>query len=166
MKVRRILVPVDFCEGSLTAVRHAQRIAVLTGSHVHLLHVTDAARSMASRGGLNDVGDLRCDGRLRSYHRLANVIASLQLDPFHTTGMIRKGVPHEVIVGYAGEIHADLIVMGIHGEDQTPPHSPGRVIERVLGTARCPVLAVPDDGDRVWAQQQSSRADAAAECVA
>ena len=120
---------------------------------------------MASRRGLDHVDTFHGDGSLRLYHRLAAVIASHQLDPFHTTGIVRKGVPDEVILAYADEIDADLIVMGIHGEDQTPPHSPGRVIERVLGAARCPVLAVPDYRSHVWAYQ-SNRDDSQTACVA
>lgn len=165
MKPRRILVPVDFSAGSLAAVRHAQQIAQLANCHLHLLHVMDSPGPIRRGVDLKALGLGRGDKRLRAYHRLAAVIAGSHLDPFRTTGIVRSGTPEWVISGYADEIHADLIVMGIHGEDQTPPHSPGRVIERVLGTAWCPVLAVPELRTNTWAQP-SSRVGIETECVA
>lgn len=142
MTLRRILVPVDFSAGSLAAVREAQQIARAASCELHLLHVTDVGRSIETTHAAASAAGT--DRRLAAYHRLAAVIAGNDLDPFHTTGIVRRGVPEQMIAQYAGEIRADLIVMGIHGQDQMPPNSPGRVIEGVLGAAHCPVLAIPE----------------------
>ncbi|KAB0661685.1 universal stress protein [Burkholderia sp. AU33545] len=47
------------------------------------------------------------------------------------------------IVGLAGEINADLIVMGTHGRRGFQRLFLGSVAERVLRQARCPVLMIP-----------------------
>ncbi len=41
--IRTILVPVDFSEGALAAVRHARELADVFHSDVHLLHVMATA---------------------------------------------------------------------------------------------------------------------------
>jgi K+-sensing histidine kinase KdpD len=89
---------------------------------------------------------LLCDRCLCAYHRLAAVVAGQQLDPFRTTGVVRQGDAAEAITEYAREMRADLIVMGIRGQEQARPDSPGRVIQRVLGCTTGPVTAVPEPG--------------------
>ncbi|AOI75900.1 universal stress protein [Burkholderia sp. NRF60-BP8] len=53
-----------------------------------------------------------------------------------------EDIPHR-IVGLAGEIDADLIVMGTHGRRGFQRLFLGSVAERVLRQARCPVLMIP-----------------------
>ena len=73
------------------------------------------------------------------------MIVSQRLDPFRTTGLVRIGCAEEVIAEYADEIHADLIVMGLHGDRFAPNARVGQVVERVLGNVRCPVLTIPEE---------------------
>ncbi|KWA18942.1 universal stress protein UspA [Burkholderia territorii] len=47
------------------------------------------------------------------------------------------------IVGLAGEINADLIVMGTHGRRGFQRLFLGSVAERVLRQAKCPILMIP-----------------------
>ena len=146
-KVQTILVPIDFSEGSLAAVRHARELAEVFRSHVHLLHV--ASDPDAPRWALElfstQLQPVNEQHRLAALDQLATVIVSLRLDPFRTTGLVRSGCAEDVIAQYADEINADLIVMGLHGEHVNPASRVGRVVERVLGQVRCPVLTVPEE---------------------
>ena len=145
--VRTILVPVDFSEGSLAAVRHARELAALFHSHLHLLHVSrgpDAPRWARELFALQ-LGPVEEQHRLEALDQLATLIVSQHLDPFRTTGLVRIGCPEEVIADYADEIHADLIVMGLHGDHFIPQLRVGQVVERVLGNVRCPVLTIPEE---------------------
>jgi nucleotide-binding universal stress UspA family protein len=83
--------------------------------------------------------------RLEALDRLATLIVSQHMDPFATTGLVRTGAAEEVISDYAEEIHADLIVMGLHGDHFIPQLRVGQVVERVLGKVHCPVLTIPED---------------------
>jgi nucleotide-binding universal stress UspA family protein len=55
---------------------------------------------------------------------------------------VREGESHSVIIGLAGDMHADLIVMGSHGRSGIKRLLMGSVAEKVIGHAPCPVLVV------------------------
>lgn len=146
--VRTILVPIDFSPGSVAAARHAHDLAAVFGSHMHLLHVASPP----------DVPLCAVEpffGELRAFHepvrrqaldRLATLMARERFDPFSTTGLVRTGLPEQVIGKYADEIHADLIVMGTHGDHSQPV---GEVVERVIGEVECPVMTIPNKSTTV-----------------
>jgi nucleotide-binding universal stress UspA family protein len=146
--VKTILVPVDFSEGSLAAVRHAQELAGVFQSHIHLLHVASGpdAPKWAVELFASQLRPMQEETRVRALDRLAMLIVAQQLDPFRTTGLVRSGCAEQVIADYADEIHADLIVMGLHGHHLIPHMRVGQVVERVLGRVRCPVLTIPEEG--------------------
>lgn len=143
--VRTILVPVDFSEGSRTAVRHARDLAATFGSTVHLLHVSP--RPVAPAWAVELFGthlrSIQQEERLKAVDQLATLMVAERLDPLSTTGLVRSGPPDEVIADYADEVHADLIVMGVHGDHMMPQPTVGHVAGRVLACTRCPVLAIP-----------------------
>lgn len=56
----------------------------------------------------------------------------------------RQGEPVESILAAAEELTADLIVMTTNGRDTLNQALAGSTTERVLRSAKCPVLAVPD----------------------
>jgi universal stress protein A len=146
-KVRTILVPVDFSEGSLAAVRHARELADVFHSDIHLLHVTrgpDAPPWAMELFG-SQLRPVEEQHRLAALDQLATLIVSQQLDPFRTTGLVRIGCAEDVIAAYAEEVHADLVVMGLHGDRFLPGLRVGQVVERVLGSVSCPVLTIPDE---------------------
>ncbi len=53
---------------------------------------------------------------------------------------VRDGEPHQAITSLAGEIAADLIIMGSHGRKGLTRLLMGSVTERVIGYTTCPVL--------------------------
>lgn len=56
--------------------------------------------------------------------------------------LVREGEPHEVITKQAGEVGAELIIMGSHGRKGLSRLLMGSVTERTIGYAECPVLVV------------------------
>jgi nucleotide-binding universal stress UspA family protein len=53
------------------------------------------------------------------------------------------GDPRTLIVNWARDKAADLIVMSTHGRSGLPRMILGSVTEKVLRSAACPVLAIP-----------------------
>ncbi|MGH7393607.1 MAG: universal stress protein, partial [Candidatus Rokuibacteriota bacterium] len=56
--------------------------------------------------------------------------------------LLLEGSTHDQIVRAAKSRRADLIVMGTHGRGGIAELFLGSVAERVIGSARCPVLTV------------------------
>jgi len=140
--IRTILVPVDFTQGSLAAVVYARDLAATFKSKVHLLHVaTPAWAEELVAAHARTLPELQ---QMRALDQLATLIAALRFDPRTTTGLVRTGCAEHAIASYAAEIHADLIVMGAHGDHSTPTDRVGRVVDRVLSRVHCPVLTIPD----------------------
>jgi nucleotide-binding universal stress UspA family protein len=159
-------VPIDFSEGSLAAVRHARELASIFHSHIHLLHV--ATNPDAPRWALelfsHELGPVQEQHRLEALDRLATLIVAQRMDPFRTTGLVRLGAAPDVIVDYADEIHADLIVMGVHGDHMIPDLAVGEVVDSVLGRVSCPVLTIPEERHSVLRLQTPGRTHEAMAC--
>lgn len=56
--------------------------------------------------------------------------------------IVRPGSPVEVITDVAGEIDADVIVLGCHSPEMNSAHS-GTVSQRVLACSKWPVFLIP-----------------------
>jgi len=136
----RVLVPVDFSDGSSQAVHHAAAWANHVPSELHVVHAVDSSdgdaasssRAMAfvltglEERSLADLGTLTgVDGHpVPVHHHIA-----------------AGGVPNE-IVRLAGELRADLVVMGAAGSGGTGALI-GSVARRVVAESTCPVVVVP-----------------------
>jgi nucleotide-binding universal stress UspA family protein len=149
MKIETILVPLDFSELSLQALRYATVIAKKFGAAVHLVHVSDdeeKAPEMSSAG--------------HSRRQTASSMESLrdellghgkQVDGFWPEEChVRTGQPYQEICTLAHEIDASLIVLGTRGHTGLKRILLGSTAERVARFATCPVLVVrrPRSGKR------------------
>ena len=140
-----IVVAVDFSETSEEAWAVAGRLAVATGAHLHLLHVTGDPlyQSWAVETLAVDFDGSVEEWRQRARERLATMHPVTGLDEGRITRAVVTGVPHLAIVEYAAAHHADLIVVGTHGDGPVKHLLLGSVAERVVRHAECPVLTVP-----------------------
>jgi nucleotide-binding universal stress UspA family protein len=123
MSVREILLATDFSDVADEAVRVGREYAERFDARVHLFH--------ALRSGDDGVPQLLAWTRTGFSARTPVVIASA------------FGDPAEQIVRYAREHAVDLIVLGTHGRTGPSRALLGSVVEHVIRTAPCPVLAVP-----------------------
>ena len=71
-------------------------------------------------------------------HHLASLSADLNVQQ-----IVEMGDARALIVSWARDKAADLIVMSTHGRSGLPRMILGSVTERVLRSASCPVLAIP-----------------------
>jgi nucleotide-binding universal stress UspA family protein len=121
--MRQILVATDFSRNADAALAMAVQSARAFHAEIHLLHVFASADT--------DVTPL-----------LEDAVAKARPDVPVTTAAI-GGDPAQEIVRYAARYPIDLIVMGTHGRTGLSRLLLGSVAERVLRSARCPVLVVP-----------------------
>jgi universal stress protein A len=145
LTLKTLLVAVDFSDTSADAVRYAQELARSFDAQLHLLHVVPdpLQQPWAVEAPGLDFPGLADQWRTDAQERLRVLGASTGLDPERTVLSVGTGVPHRVIVEYATEHAADLVVLGSHGHGPVVHFLLGSVAERVVRQAVCPVLIVP-----------------------
>jgi nucleotide-binding universal stress UspA family protein len=137
MKYSHILVPVDFSDESVNAVREA--IALAGGpAKVKLLHVLPPLESISPGVVWGDVTDESRMTHVRDY--AANFLKKHGFE-----GMafdVRIGAPGHEISQAAKTMHVDLIVVPSHGYHGMKRFLLGSVAESVIRHAECPVLVL------------------------
>ena len=139
-KGKRVLVPFDFSDESIEAVK----VGVAVAEHkddVHVLHVLlelPATDPVAVWDGLNDE---RRKNTTRDSMEKALAEAGIKDVQINAT----IGNPAQVIADLADEIEAGLIVIPSHGYTGVKRLFLGSVAERVVRLAKCPVLVLKSD---------------------
>lgn len=118
-----VLAATDLSDDDLPALRSAIELSRLAGSHLHVVHVAPGA-------------DADLDRKLEDHIRAAD--PSSDVMPGTT---IRYGRADSAIVGVAGMINADVIVLGPHRPDRS--RSPDGTAYRVAARAERPCLVLP-----------------------
>ncbi len=149
IELNKILYTTDFGESAEEALRYAAMLAGEYGAELHLLHVV----SLFSEG---EVKPEEVFTRMEKYaedyaeqlHRHADqrIERKIKDHSSHDLQMfkhIERGFsPHEEIVRVAGELDADLLVMGTYGRGGVAHFLFGSTAEQVVRMAGCPVLTV------------------------
>lgn len=138
----RILVPIDFSEQSIIALKQSYNIARFTNSGVILLNVIDEdfLQTLGHFFKEDQYEDTMRDQIQVKLDSLANEVQSETRLRVNTT--IRKGKIYEEIVNLANEIDAKFIVMGTHGAVGLKKKFIGSNASRVIKEASCPVITI------------------------
>jgi universal stress protein A len=144
LRIQKILVPMDFSEGSVAALRYAAGLAQRTGASLTLLHVVDSL--IAPMEDLEytyvDSKSLRAAVEKRANEKLSE-LARKETDPTaHASPLVRRGTTWEQIIETTKSGGADLIVIGSHGYSGLKRVLLGSTAEKVVRHATCPVLVV------------------------
>ena len=142
-RIARILVPTDFGAASDAALGYARALATQFGASITLVHVfEDPFTSGAFVGDgtvtmpLDLTEALERAAREQLEVRHAEHAPSLPL----SSADLLRGPTAKRIVEHAEKIGADLIVMGTHGRGGLGHLMLGSIAEKVVRTAKCPVL--------------------------
>jgi nucleotide-binding universal stress UspA family protein len=140
-KIEKILVPLDFSAASMRALDYAVELAKPFRAAIDLIHVhlPDEASPVAGAGHLllqSAEAIERLNEELTGIHRKR--MPAFRPESCH----IRGGVPYQEIIRLAREIGVDLIVLSTRGHSGLKHLLLGSTAERVVRTARCPVLVV------------------------
>lgn len=141
--MKRLLHPTDFSECAQRAEAEAAALLRETGGELIVLHVAVEA-PLFNEGFFGLVEPQRVYEAQRAWAQTAldARVAALRREGLAARALIRTGVPAEEIVRAAGDESCDLIVIGTHGRGGLDRFLLGSVTDRVLRTARCPVLTV------------------------
>jgi nucleotide-binding universal stress UspA family protein len=142
MRIRHILVPTDFSEGSVRAFETALEMARDSGAIMTLLHVQHVPTSV-----FPDVILPMAPEMMRDAEHSTELVLDEWCGRAHAAGVPcdRRtviGATHVEICDTAEEIDADLIVIGTHGRGGLSHALLGSVAEKVVRKAPCPVLTV------------------------
>jgi universal stress protein A len=149
---RRLLVPVDFSESSVRALRHAVKLAAESNGSLTVVHVIPADYGLLGIGReefreLDKSLQRQAANHLRALAKVEiprNVQADLE---------VRLGRPAEEIVAAAKESKSDLIVLSTNGANGLDRLLIGSVADRVARLAPCPVFLMRP-GKRLPARKQ------------
>lgn len=135
---QRLLVPVDFSDSSLRALRYAADLAADSGASLTIVHV------VAADYGWLDIGreeyrDLDKALQKQAAAELRALVGANVPRGVSTDLEVRIGRPAEEIVAAADEARADLIVLSTQGRTGLDRYLIGSVAERVARLAPCPV---------------------------
>ena len=139
-----MLVPVDFSECSVNAVRVALGIASPDGD-LTLLHViNEDFIHDAVAAGLGNSDEITARMRERADADFNGLLEGIETGEVSVERMVVIGIPFVEILKIARDLDLPMIVMGTRGRS-VPPEEVlfGSTAEKVLRGSRVPVLCVP-----------------------
>lgn len=123
----RILVPLDGSDLAELALPYAEELAIAFGSEVVLLYISEAA-----------------EDQYRHMHQLyvEDIAGQMSSRIKKVSPLVLDGAPAKEIIDYAKKHKVALIIMASHGRSGRTPWSTGSVANKVLHTAKIPLLLV------------------------
>ena len=152
LRIKSILVPIDFSTPSKKALAYAVPFAELFGAKLTLLHVVEpvATPDFANSFPLlmeNDKVIAACKARLASLLRQKAIDSKLV-----EKMLVRQGRSFHEITDAAQTLKTDLIIIATHGYTGLKHALLGSTTERVVRHAPCPVLVVRERGRELAAR--------------
>jgi nucleotide-binding universal stress UspA family protein len=140
---QNILIPADFSDSSVRAMKFAMRVA--PHAYITALH----AFEVPLHAKLHSAG---IDYKLMQFYEaevhaqkkmeMRRFVSELETPGISLTGIIEQGAAFDVIRKKMEALEADLIVIGKHGQSERDEMLPGGVTMRVIQDTDCDVLVV------------------------
>ena len=152
LRIRNILVPIDFSTISIQTIETAKRLAHRFGASIHLAHVHHWQYSADFVGPVISSGFLPQTFEEHRNKELAEELKTIA----SKAGLSSRGQTHlrtgasafHEICKLAQEIPADLVVMPTHGYTGLKHVFLGSTAERIVQHSPCPVFVVRQRGKR------------------
>lgn len=138
IRLRHILVPVDFSETSDDAFDHAISLARAFDAELHVLHVLEDPFLYAPTTAQQFRDEFEAEQR----QRLDALMGKHGVEGVKLSSTMQPGTAFYEIIQYAKNNDTDLIVIGSHGHGLIAHMLLGSVAEKVIRKAPCPVLTV------------------------
>ncbi len=145
MKIKDVLVPLDFSPNSLQALQFAMSLVEPEGE-IYLLHVLDSDFiARLSESGFSDAESATAKLRQEAEERLQKILSAQPESGPRLDSMIVVGRPFAEILRIAVDLDFEMIVMGIRGQRQGSIEEMlfGSTAEKVLRAAPIPVVCLP-----------------------
>ncbi len=140
IRLKKVLVPVDFSECSRKALQYAVALARQFGASVSLIHVVGL--NYGGEFGAIDIAAIETEMATSATAQLKTMLEKEVPGDLRADAMVRIGPPATTIVDSAREHGTDLIVISTHGYRGLKHFLLGSTTENVVRLAPCPVLTV------------------------
>ncbi len=145
LKIKKILIPLDFSASSLKALDYAVNLSKLTNAEIMLLHVLENLYPVADPfyatiprfNGYEDEIRKISSERLDKEVEKSKKKGAIKINSLSSTGRT-----HKEIIRVSKKIKADIIVMGTHGVSGFREFVMGSNTFSVVRDSPCPVLSV------------------------
>ncbi len=152
MRVKKILIPVDFSHLTEKLVQVAVDYCEKFGSELIFYHAVDE-RNLLSPSYTYTLPDYAAVSMpeeekiveqllIRAKDALEDLIKKFNLEKYHPEQVVEEGVPYLSIVDYAKGNDIDLIIIGSHGKTGIAHLLLGSVVDYIVHHAEMPVLVV------------------------
>lgn len=146
-EIKTIVCAVDFSEISSEVAAFAKMMALKHEANVHVVYV---APTLSQYVGFH-VPPASIDsfvGEITSgAEKTMEEFMSKNFSGCRCKGKVLSGQTADELLAYSEKLQADLIIMGTHGRKGFDRFLFGSVAERVVKSARCPVLTIrPQEG--------------------
>jgi nucleotide-binding universal stress UspA family protein len=144
--IKRILCPIDFSEPSHLGLERAVELASCFPAELIVIHVVPPVPMTAvpQAAPAFDVGVYQKQLTSAAEDGVDAVIDKHVPEGVRVRGIVAEGDPPREIIRVSEEEGADLIVMATHGESGWRRFVFGSVAEKVVRTAHCSVMTVPE----------------------
>lgn len=148
--MKKILVPTDFSRNSKNALFIAAKIAAKSGAEIELLHANVATIYSTPLSEYAPATDYMED---QEYDEsAARALEKMKFELYENPAFakvkvsvrVEEGFLHSCVRQVAEQDGADLVVMGTKGASGVQEFLVGSNTEKVIRTAPCPVLAIPE----------------------
>ena len=144
IRLKKILVPVDFSDCSMVGLESAVRFAQVWGAQLVTFNCVPLQTfAMYGEYGGRDSTALTNYAQKAAKEQMDEVVSSLKSQDIIVEGVIELGAPAQAICDYARNNEVDLIITATHGSTGLTHILLGSTAEHVVRYAHCPVLVMP-----------------------
>ena len=141
--IRSILVPIDFSIHSKNALKYAVPIAEKFRASLHLVYVVEPTIYPADLGfGQVVLPGVEDELREKGAEELEMLIKKEIGKRVGASCAVRTGNPHQEILREADEREVDMIIVATHGHSGMEHMLFGSTADRIVRSARCPVMTI------------------------
>jgi universal stress protein A len=144
LKLRTILVPIDFSNCSMKALDYALALAKDYGAAVNLLSVVEA-NGAGSEVDSPDIPILEKQLKDNAQKKLDALAKKASRDKVKVATIVRVGQTLREIIETARSTETDLLLISTHARSGLPDFCLGSAAEQIVRYAPCPVMVVRDE---------------------
>jgi nucleotide-binding universal stress UspA family protein len=137
--IRRVVYAIDYSDSSSIGLHYAAELTRMFGGQLTVLHAMDRMEQWGSEL----LGYLPAD--ITRVREIAIKRVQQLVEPERTAGIdtiVVEGTPHHEITKFA-DANADLLILNVQSKSVLERTMLGSTAERVIRSARIPVLSIP-----------------------